>query len=649
MKTMFYKYLLLVHLFISITAFSQDKKQIQGDKHYDFFAYVDAIKIYEGLADKGYKNLELFQRLGNAYYFNGKLIQANRWYDALFELTDKLPSEYFFRYAQTLKAVDNYMEADKMLKIFAERESADQRSRLILQDKDYLDRIKANSGRYKLTRLPINSSYADFGSTVYDNQLIFASARDTGAMVKRVHRWTNQPFTSLYQAEIKGEGTFGRVKKFATSTKSKFNESTPTFTADGKTMYFTRNNYNKGVRGRNEVGTTLLKIYRSEKIDGKWTKAVELPFNSDHFSTAHPALSLDGKWLYFASDRQGGQGQSDLYKVAVLSGGKFGNPINLGTEINTGGRESFPFISAENELYFSSDGHPGLGGLDIFAVKIFTDGSLGTVHNIGAPANSTADDFGFFMDNKLQKGFLSSNRAEDYGSDDIYSVYETRKLELDCKQTIKGIVYDKKDKGRIAQIKVSLLDRDFKLLSEVVTDERGQYQFDLLNCATRYRVNASREEFNTAEVTVDLPVKEGITELDFGLEKVKIKVEKGDDLFKVLELVPIYFDLNKSDIRVDATMELLKIVAVMEQYPNMKIDVRSHTDSRGQEEYNRRLSDQRAKSTRTWIINQGIAAYRITAKGYGDTQLINHCVDGVACSEEQHQENRRSEFIVLEL
>lgn len=649
MKKILHKYIYAFYLLFAITAFSQDRKQLRADKDYEHFAYIDAIKLYERLAEKGHENPKLYQRLGDANYFNGQLKEANSWYRKLFELTKELPSEYFYRYAQTLKAVEDYQKADKILEIFATKELADQRSKLILENRDYLEQIAANSGRYDLTILNINSAYADFGSMVYDDKLIFASARDTGSVVKRIHRWTNQPFTSLYQAEIKGNGHYGKVKKFATSTQSKFNESTPTFTADGNTMFFTRNNYNKGVRGRDADGTTLLKIYRSDKKGNQWSKAVELPFNGDHFSTAHPALTSDDKWLYFASDRQGGQGQSDLYRVAILNDGKFGPPINLGSEINTGGRESFPFITAENELYFSSDGHPGLGGLDIFAVKILTDGTFGKVKNIGAPANTAADDFGFVINNTTKRGFLSSNRSKGYGNDDIYAVYETRSLVLDCLQTIKGMVYEKKSTERVAQVKVRLLDRDFKVLAEVFTDEKGLYQFDDLTCGTRYRVNASIEEYNTAEVTVDLPNQEGITQVDFGLEKTKIKVVKGDDLFNVLELLPIYFDFNKFDIRADATVELVKIVEVLEQYPLMKIDIRSHTDSRGNDAYNYKLSGQRAHATRDWIVKQGIYPSRVTAKGYGETQLINHCSNGVKCSDEQHQENRRSEFIVTEL
>ncbi|MCP1995567.1 OmpA family protein [Flavobacterium sp. HSC-61S13] len=648
MKKTLLKWVFFALALTSWAAMAQDKKAVKGDKQYDRYEYIDAIKIYEHVAKKGHSSPELFQHLGNAYYFNGELTQANTWYKALFELTQEVPAEYYYRYAQTLKATQNYEAADRYLKEFAKRDQADQRAKLVVENPDYLKQIEANSNRYELNNLLINSMYSDYGSSIYNQHLIFTSARDTGSVSKKIHTWTNESFTSLYQAPILEDGTVGEVTKFAKTVNSKFNESTPVFSKDGNTMYFTRNNYNNGRRGIDSNKVTLLKIYRSQFIDEKWSDAEELSINSDNFSTAHPALSTDGMWLYFASDRAGGQGQSDLYKVAILANGSLGAVQNL-SEINTGGRESFPFISAENELYFASDGRPGLGGLDIFVTKINADGSLGKVHNIGAPANSPYDDFAFQINTVNQRGFLSSNRVNGQGKDDIYALLETKKLALECIQLIQGVVYDKSSQAKLSHAKVVLYDSNFKILSETHTDIKGYYEFPALSCGTRYRVNAVIQDFNTAEVSVDLPLQSGVTQVDFGLEKTRVKVEKGDDLFKVLKLQPIYFDFDKSNIRPDAAVELAKVVEVLREYPTMKIDVRSHTDSRGKDAYNLKLSDRRAKSTIAWIVDQGIDKSRISGKGYGETQLINQCANGVKCSDEEHEQNRRSEFIVLEL
>lgn len=649
MTKIVYRFIFIGICLLSLTVFSQDKRQEKGDRKFERYAYIDAIKVYENLVAKGYGNSDLFQKLGDAYYFNGELQQASKWYNALFGVSQQVPPEYYYRYAQTLKSVKSYEEADRFLKTFADKQQTDQRAKLAIENLDYLQKIEENSGSYDIALLNINSEYSDYGSAIYQNKLIFSSARDTGTVSKRIHSWTNHPFTSLYEAQINLDGTFGKVRKFNSTINTKFNEAVAVFTADGNTLYFTRNNYNKGIRAKDVHGTTLLKIYRSEKRNGKWTKGVELPFNSNEFNTAHPALSPDEKWLYFASDRQGGQGQSDLYKVAILDSGIFGNPISLGTTINTGGRENFPYISQDNILYFSSDGHPGLGGLDIFAVKILEDGSFGAVKNLGAPANSESDDFAFMINSHTKRGFLSSNRAMGYGKDDIYSVLEMPPKVLPCKQQISGMVYDENKHLSLPNAKISLYDGAFNLLSETTSDGFGYYEFTALVCGAKYRVNTRAEEYNTAEVAIELPLETGITRVDFRLEKSRIKVEKGDDLFKVLKLEPIYFDFDQSEIRPDAAFELAKIASVLEQYPTMRIDIRSHTDSRGNDNYNLKLSDKRAKSTRNWLIKQGLSGARIFAKGYGETQLINGCENGIKCTDAEHQENRRSEFIVLEL
>lgn len=648
-------------LFSSLGMQGQERQEKKGEQQVERYAYIDAIKIYERVAEKGYESVEMYKNLGDSYYFNGKLVDANQWYEKMFGLFENpnyitadaekanLPSEYYYRYGQTLKAVGNYQKSDDVLKMFSDKELGDSRGRLVQVEKDYLAEIKENSGRYNIKSLGINSKYSDYGSTVYNNELIFTSSRDTGNLAKKVHTWTGDSFTSLYAANLDEEGTAGEPKRFAREMNTKFNESTPIFSADGQTMYFTRNNFNKGKRGKDSHKTTLLKIYRATLENQKWKNVEELPFNSNDYSTAHPALTADGKWMYFASDRENGKGQSDLYKVAVNADGSFGQPINLGDAINTEGRESFPFITKDNELYFSTDGRPGLGGLDIYATKINGDGSFTDVQNIGAPANSSLDDFAYYIDSKSRIGFLSSNRDEGMGNDDIYSFLETRRLSLECLQSIFGRVYDKQTQAPLSHANLILYDGNFRKIESIQTTADGRYEFKDLKCGMRFRINAEVNDYNTAEVTVDLPMQTGRTQVDFGLEKTRVEVKKGDDLFKVLKLNPIYFDFDKSNIRPDAAIELAKVVEVLRDYPEMKIDVRSHTDSRGNDVYNLNLSDRRAKSTIEWIVSQGISKDRVAGKGYGETQLVNECSNGVKCSEAAHQENRRSEFIVLEL
>lgn len=631
---------------IALQASAQTASQKKADKEYAQYAYIDAISIYERVAEKGYKDEKIFQRLGNAYYFNGELAKAAKWYDGLFEINSEQEPEYYYRYAQTLKATGDYAKADKTLETFNKKIATDKRGILFEKNKNYIDQIKANSGRFEIVNAGINSTQTDYGSAYYDQKLVFASARDTGGVAKKTFKWTNKSFTNLYSAALKEDGTLGKPERFERKINSKFNESTPVFTKDGKTMYFTRNNFLDGKRGRDDQKITLLKLYKAEYINGKWSNIAELPFNSNQYSTAHPALSTDEKKLYFASDMPGTLGQSDLYSVTINNDGSFGKPENLGSSINTEGRETFPFISGDNEIYFASDGRPGLGGLDVYVSKINNDGSFTEVQNVGAPINGQQDDFAFIINSENRKGFFSSNREGGNGNDDIYRFTETRKLL--CEQKLKGTVVDLETNKIIGNATVTLLDEQFKILNEVVTGSDGSYTFNV-DCGKNYHVRAAKQDYETKEIPVIIEQETGETNLEIQLEKRIKPIGVGTDLAKTLNIPIIYFDLDKSFIRKDAAFQLEKILAVMKQYPKMKIDVRSHTDSRQTAQYNIDLSNRRAKSTAQWLIKNGIATNRLTAKGYGESQLVNNCSDGVSCTEAEHQLNRRSEFIIISM
>ena len=624
----------------------------RANDSYDQYAYIDAINIYERIANKGKADADIYRKLGDSYYFNGQYEEAGKWYGKLFEeySTDPIDAEYYYRYAETLKSMGETTQADDYFDRYGQM-VAGRRAILIRERGDYMSEIRANSGRYDISPIEVNSSSSDYGSTIYNNKLLFTTARDTGNFSKRIHTWTGDYYTTIFSADINEDGTLSNAEKFSKGISSKYNESTPVITKDGNTMYFTRNNYD-GKRGYNHNRSTLLKIYKATKDEnGKWGNVEELPINSDEFSNAHPMLNADETELYFVSDRPNGEGGSDLWKVAITADGDFGTPVNLGANINTDGRETFPYLSADNVLYFSSDGRPGLGGLDVFAVKIKADGTYTEIQNVGEPINSAWDDFAYIIDPQTQRGYFSSNRPEGAGNDDIYRFVETRALQLECLQNLEVRVIDKETGEVIEGAQISLLD-GHRNVANKATQEGTQYITILTGeeCGIFYRVQASAEEYQSNEAGALLEDKiGGITRLDIALEREKVKVEKGDDLFKTLDLNPIYFDLDKSNIRSDAAQELTKILAVMEEYPSMKIDIRSHTDSRASMAYNDRLSERRAQSTRQWLIDQGIAPDRLTAKGYGERQLINRCADGVDCSEEEHQANRRSEFIVVEL
>ena len=646
------KYLIytVLSLFVLI-GYAQDRKLNKADKKYDSYAYINAIEIYEEVAEEGYKSKELFEKLGNSYYFNADLIKASKWYGELFKLEgleEPIAAEYYFRYAQALKAEKRYDESDKKMQEFSKLTGSDIRGTKFIETRNYLDQIEEQSGRFRIENLGINSSYSDFAPSFYlENNLVFSSARDTGTATRSNHKWNARPFLDLYGAEVADNGSLANVDKFSGKLNTKYHESTTVFTKDGNTMYFTRNNYYKGKYKKDQKGINKLKIFRATREDNRWANIEELPFNSNLYSVAHPALSVDEKKLYFASDMPGTLGQSDLFVVDINEDGTFGEPKNLGKGINTEARENFPFVSQQNELYFSSDGHIGLGGLDIFVMQL--DDEEQTIYNIGEPVNSSVDDFSFIINTKTKKGYFASNRDGGKGDDDIYSFLQTKEIQWTCEQQIAGVVKDEKTNEILAGASVILFDKDNNELENTYSDEQGNYRFSkILACNEVYFVRASKKDYNSAEQLVPKQEEPGLREIILLLEKEEVPFKVGDDLAVTLNIPIIYFDFDKSNIRPDAAAELEKVVVVMKKYPTLKIDVRSHTDSRGRDAYNKKLSQRRNVSTRAYIVSRGIDATRLIGAGYGEERLVNNCSNGVKCSEEEHQLNRRSEFIVTE-
>ncbi|WP_281233211.1 OmpA family protein [Flavobacterium gelatinilyticum] len=640
-----YILLFLISLIYSSTAFSQEKRIAAADKKYDTHAYIDAIKIYESTAEKGYKSQELFEKLGNSFYFNSEFEKAAKWYGELFALNTETEPEYYYRYSQSLKSIGNTVKANEMLDLFYQKSKNDKRAQLYKADKNYLEEIKANSGRYKIENAGINSEYSDYGTALYQNKIVFTSARDKGTFGQLKDKWTGGSYTNLYEAELDADFNLGSPVKLNNGINSKFHEATPVFTKDGKTVYFTRNNYVDGKKGKNEHKTTLIKIYKATLENDKWVNITALPFTSDNYSTAHPALSPDEKTLYFASDMPGTIGQSDIFKVGIKADGQFSTPENLGSGINTEGKETFPYITSENEIYFASDGHPGLGGLDIFTGKISENG-VSEIKNVGTDINSPQDDFGYIIDPKSRRGFFSSNKNGGTGSDDIYKFLETKKLI--CVQELRGTITDLASGTILPNSTISLFDAKYQLLNTINSDENGRFTF-AVTCGNVYSIRAEKENYASKEQSVSIKKENGTTNTDIVLESTKAKVTIGDDLGKFVGIKTIYFDLNKADIRPEAALDLEKVLQVMQQYPTMKLDIRSHTDSRQSHKYNQALSDKRAKSIIKWLADNGVTSDRLTGKGYGETQLVNKCADGVKCSEEEHQMNRRSEFIIIEM
>lgn len=638
-----YSFFLFLLGFSGLTSFyGQENKLKKAAESYEHLNYVNAQKVYLEVAEKGYQSEELFTKLANSYYFNAQYDQAVKWYGSLFELNPN-PEEpiVLLRYAQSLKAVGKSKKSTQYYDAYVAKNGVQTHLKSAI---DYEQLIQQNSGRYEMA--PVEALYDDskisFGHFKLGNTLYYASTEDSKSFSNRRSAWDGLSFLSLFAVEVDSANqVVGQAKKLKGKLESKFHESSPVFTADSLTMYFTRSNLTSAKRKNDEK----LKIYRSEFKNGKWQEAQDLNINDDSFSNAHPALSTDGTKLYFSSDRPGGYGESDLYVSLINTDGSLGEPVNLGKKINTPGKETFPFIGTDNALYFSSDGHYGLGGLDVFYVKIMGN-DFGNLMNVGAPINSYADDFAFGMNLETRRGFISSNRSAEEGQfvyDNIYSFLETTPIIDVYKAIIEGAVTDSQSGLPIAEASIVLIDEDGNVYDEVKTDENGQYSM-ASNKFESYLVRASKDKYDSNE----FPSVSGLEHqnINFELQPNEVALVPGTDLAKVLNIPIIYFDFDKSNIRKDAQVELEKLLAALNQYPNLKIEIRSHTDSRGNDAYNKALSQRRATSTLKYLVENGIAEERLSAVGLGETELVNKCSNGVPCSAAEHQKNRRSEFIV---
>lgn len=646
MKQLLHYATLAAFIMSGVYGYAQSGKVKKANKKFEELAYVDARNLYLDATEKGDTPSEVLKKLGDSYYFTADYREASQWYGQLVESGADVPAEYYFRYAQSLKSGGNYIEADQMMEAFNKASAEDIRAEMFEKERDYLKEIAAQSGRYSIQRVNINTKLQDFSPSFYGEQLVFSSNREnsTGQLE---HVWNEQPFLDLYI--VKNPMSESPVMtKLNEDINTKYHESSSVFTEDGNVMYFTRNNYtNKKFRESGD-GTNKLKLYRSKKENGVWGKPTELPFNSDEYSVAHPALSPDGRTLYFASDMPGTKGLSDIWKVSVSASGGFGTPENLGEMINTEGRETFPFVSAKNKLFFATDGHVGLGGLDVFVSQMDEQGTPGDAYNAGKPVNGPADDFGLILNEDTGKGYFSSSRGTGEGNDDIYAFTREQELITDCAQNITGVTRDGKTNAILSQAKVTLKDAQNQVITQTTSTVAGDFSFADVDCGSTYVILAEKMEYESAEAIVKTNENAGSAQRDLYLNP-EIDLTPGTDLGLTLELNPIYFDLDKSNIRPDAALELERVIAVMKKYPNLKLDVRSHTDSRANDTYNLRLSQRRNVETIRYIVEKGsIDATRLTGNGYGETRLLNACGNNIPCNEAEHQLNRRSEFIIVE-
>lgn len=598
-------------------------------------AYVNAAELY--LLEET-KTQEVYEKLGDCYFFNNNMTDASKWYKMGLKMYEnKTNPIYFYRYSQALKGTNNFKEADEWLKKYQQKKNIENISNS--ETLQYFESLNKEVKRpYIVHPVSINSAGSDFGVTALGDKIVFASTRNDG----KLYEWNNQPYLDLFQADLDASNNITNIIPFSDKINTKMHESNAVFTADGKTMYFTRNNFIDGKKGKDDQKITHLKIYKAQLVNNEWTNITELPFNSNNYSTEHPALSPDEKKLYFASDMPGSIGSFDLYVVEINANGTYSEPKNLGTSINTDQREQFPFISSKNILYFSSDGHFGLGGLDIFKSEINSTG-FSKPTNLSNVINSSSDDFAFNIDEENETGYFASNRTGGKGDDDIYRFTQVKQY------FVQGFVQNKTSLDLLPGALVTLFDDKNNVINEITVGEDAAYSFEI-EPNKNYKIKGYRKLFNPYEVPFSTD-KKGNIDKDIKLllesyEEVEkdIVVDNGKTQIKIN---PIYFYFNKWNIRKDAALELDNVVAIMKKYPEMIIEIGAHTDARGKESYNLDLSHKRANSVREYLVSQGIPNNNVKSVGYGETQPLNHCTKPKMCKKEEYDINRRCEFVIL--
>ncbi len=614
-----------------------------ADKAFDNMWYSEASEYYEKAFaySSQVPAMQSLQKAADSYYFIGDMEKASKWYNMLFEnYRNVLSEDDLFKYSDVLKGIGRKKNADRILTLIAEKD---------FEKTTTAPSFLEHKEQILLKNLKINTKYSEFGSSFRsDGKIIFASAADTGVFKTRKYRWNNQPFLDLYEGDVKSDGyELGQIKKLPKYINTKQHEASASFSPDGKTMYFTRNN-DQRKKKKKKKSVNHLKIFTSKWVDGKWGSPTEVSFNNEDYSTGHPALTPDGKQMYFVSDMPGGYGSTDLYVVDIDENGLFSAPRNLGPEINSNRKEMFPFV-AENKIYFSSDRKSGLGGLDIYQ-STMTGGVLGNPANLGKPYNSIRDDFSFALKEGENAGYLASNRKGGKGDDDIYYFKWVKpENKIENNNSVNGVVIDAMTEAPLANANIVLFDSNNLKIAEVESDDDGTFTLENLISNYDYTLNVKKDDYEELleSVTTKDNVQINLTQKLMPVGAVDIvENEKRETMFKT---EAVYFNFDSFSIRNDAKEELDRLADYLVKNENMKLKIESHTDSRGSAAYNRYLSDKRAKASKDYLLSKGVSQDQIvSAIGYGEEQLLNDCPDGISCSKKAHQLNRRSEFIFVQ-
>jgi outer membrane protein OmpA-like peptidoglycan-associated protein len=643
MRIIFFTFLFINFLF-------SQKNFKRAEDSYNKMNYTNVIKELLMSNDKNQVlTVKQYEILALSYFHLCDYQNAKKWFDKLYESKrESLDEKLFIKYLASLRSNRDYDVSILKLKDFYKFNN--DRLYWFANQNKKLDSILKQEERYNLFNINSNTKYAEFGVVRFGDYLVFSASRDTSSIVSKRYIWNDQPFLKLYRTEFNASnGDFLNPSLLFNDffkDKGSFHNASIAVCPSNKYIYFTRNNVNSKFKPvRDNYNNSNLQIVRAEVSENKIVKEEVLPFNSDEYSCGQPSLSSDGRLLFFVSNMPGSIGETDIYYVEVFNDGTTNSPKNLGSKINTLGREMFPNYQ-DGVLYFSSDGHLGLGGLDIFKVELKDFKEIGEPVNMGNVVNSNKDDFGFLLLNNTS-GYFSSNRLGGKGDDDIYFFKEKEVLKIN---NLVVSVLEESTNIPIDSVNINVTDFFGSNLVNTTTNLNGEFHVDLLQ-NQQYELSFIKNGYGNKKIIYNSPLSDTNplnSNLTIYMPKLAnlTKVEEG--LTKIL-VNPIYFEYNKWDITPLALVELNKVLKVMNDFPEVKIRIESHTDSRGNDKYNLRLSQQRANSTKQFLLDNGIHPDRIIqAVGFGETKIKNHCFNNVKCSDEDHLINRRSDFIIVD-
>ncbi len=709
--------LALAILMCASSLFAQNPNKVRADESYSRLAYATAIPLYLKALKHDY-DPDAVVKLADCYRLTNNYAKASEWYRKVMLLAEKPAINYFY-YGHVLLQEGDHAGARQQFAQFAKLAPEDPRGPAFVKALEDLQSLLKDSAMVRIENLPYNSSSSDFGAFPYEGGIVFSSSRNNSAPLRQDFQWLDQPYLDLFHVAQDSAKGWRKPTMLPAAINTRYHESNFFVQPGTQSAYFTRNNFYKNDKGKSSQGVILLETYIAEMNGLNVGSVTPFTWNNNEYSVGHACLAADGKTLYFVSDMPGGQGGKDLYSCKKQGTG-WSQPRNLGPGINTLGDEMFPFVYGDGTLFFSSNGHPGLGHLDIFATNLAD--SSGTVRNLGYPINTAYDDFAYMLSADGIRGYLSSNRPGGKGDDDVYSFkVEGVKVEI--------LVRDKIAHLPIENAMIRVVDEGSGDVVEYVTDSTGHIlfttytdrefmstvktvEFDPVELPMSTVTNSGQTYFKylvelynpppaIAAVVIDAKTKEklpgskayfiNIAGRDTTLRvadrngRFAIKLGKkasydlivthpgylvysdrvetemtqytGDTVIplememirlnEAIVLKNIHYDFDKWYIRDDAVPDLMRLVKLMRDNPSIRIELSSHTDCRGSDEYNRVLSQKRAYSAVAFLIDQDIDSTRIVPMGYGESRLVNGCDDGVPCDENRHYANRRTEFAII--